>query len=73
MAASPSCASWLLHTVEQIFYYALTPGSEPRDVTPIFVDVSAPEVMAAWTAAMEAHATQVKARSYVEMQHTRAG
>jgi N-acetylglucosamine malate deacetylase 1 len=60
------------HTVEQIFYYALAPGSEPRDVTPIFVDVSAPEVMAAWTAAMEAHATQVKARSYVEMQLTRA-
>ena len=34
--------------------------------------VSAPEILAAWTAAMEAHATQVKARPYVEMQLTRA-
>jgi len=60
------------HAVEHLFYYALAPGAEPRDVTPIFVDVSAPDVLAAWTAAMEAHATQVKARSYVEMQLTRA-
>ena len=60
------------HAVEHLFYYALAPGAEPRDVTPILVDVSAPEVLAAWTAAMEAHATQVKTRSYVEMQLTRA-
>ena len=60
------------HAIEHLFYYALAPGAEPRDVTPILVDVSAPEVQAAWTAAMEAHATQVKARNYVEMQLTRA-
>lgn len=60
------------HAVEHLFYYALAPGAEPRDVTPIFVDVSAPEVLAAWTTAMEAHATQVKARGYIEMQLTRA-
>ena len=60
------------HAVEHLFYYALAPGAEPRETTPFFVDVSAPEVLAAWTAAMEAHATQVKARSYVEMQLTRA-
>jgi N-acetylglucosamine malate deacetylase 1 len=60
------------HMVEHLFYYALVPGAEPRGVTPILVDVSAPEVLAAWTAAMEAHSTQVKARSYVEMQLTRA-
>ena len=60
------------HAIEHLFYYALAPGAEPRDVTPILVDVSAPEVLAAWTAAMEAHATQVKARNYVEMQLTRA-
>ena len=44
------------HAIEQLFFYALGPGAEPRDVTPILVDVSAPEVLAAWTAAMEAHA-----------------
>ncbi len=41
-------------------------------MTPILVDVSAAEVLATWSAAMEAHATQVKARAYVEMQLTRA-
>jgi N-acetylglucosamine malate deacetylase 1 len=60
------------HAIEQLFFYALAPGAEPRDVSPILVDVSAKEVLAAWTAAMEAHATQVKALAYVEMQLTRA-
>jgi N-acetylglucosamine malate deacetylase 1 len=60
------------HAIEQLFFYAMSPGAEPRDVSPILVDVSAPEVLAAWTAAMEAHATQVKARAYVEMQLARA-
>jgi len=60
------------HAIEQLYFYALVPGAEPRDITPILVDVSAPEVLATWTAAMEAHVTQVKARSYVEMQMTRA-
>jgi LmbE family N-acetylglucosaminyl deacetylase len=60
------------HAIEQLFFYALSSGAEPRDISPILVDVSAPEVLAAWIAAMEAHATQVKARPYVEMQLTRA-
>jgi N-acetylglucosamine malate deacetylase 1 len=60
------------HAIGQLFYYAMAPGAEPRDISPILVDVSAPEVLAAWTAAMEAHATQVKARAYVELQLTRA-
>jgi LmbE family N-acetylglucosaminyl deacetylase len=60
------------HAIEQLFFYATSPGAEPRDVSPVLVDVSAPEILAAWTAAMQAHATQVKARAYVEMQLTRA-
>lgn len=60
------------HAVEQVFFYVLSPGAEPPGVTPILVDVSAPEVVAAWTAAMQAHATQVKARNYVELQIARA-
>jgi LmbE family N-acetylglucosaminyl deacetylase len=60
------------HAIEQLFFYAMSAWAEPRDISPILVDVSAPEVLAAWTAAMEAHATQVKARAYVEMQLTRA-
>ena len=38
----------------------------------MLVDVSPPEIVAAWTAAMEAHASQVRARPYVELQLARA-
>jgi LmbE family N-acetylglucosaminyl deacetylase len=60
------------HAVAQLFYYAVTPEAEPRDATPLLIDVSPPEIVAAWTAAMEAHATQTSARNYVELQLTRA-
>jgi N-acetylglucosamine malate deacetylase 1 len=60
------------HAIEQLFFYSMAPGAEPRDISPILVDVSEPEILASWTAAMGAHATQVKARAYVEMQLTRA-
>ena len=46
------------HTIDHLFFYALTPDSEPRDVTPILIDISAPEIVTAWTAAMDAHASQ---------------
>jgi LmbE family N-acetylglucosaminyl deacetylase len=36
------------------------------------IDVSAPEVITAWTAAMDAHASQMRTRNYREMQLTRA-
>ena len=48
------------------------PESEPADVTPILINVSAPPVVAAWIAAMEAHASQTSARNYVKLQLTRA-
>ncbi len=60
------------HVIDHLFYYALTPESEPRDVTPILVDVSAPEVVASWTAAMNAHESQTQARNYVDLQLSRA-
>jgi LmbE family N-acetylglucosaminyl deacetylase len=60
------------HTIDHLFFYALSPDSEPRDVTPLLIDVSAPEVVAAWTAAMDAHASQMRTRNYREMQLTRA-
>ncbi len=60
------------HAIEQLFFYAVTPESEPPGLTPVLIDVSAPEIMAAWTAAMEAHISQTSARSYVELQLTRA-
>jgi LmbE family N-acetylglucosaminyl deacetylase len=58
--------------ISQLFFYAVTPEAEPPDITPVLMDVSAPEVLQAWTAAMQAHASQVQARAYVELQLTRA-
>ena len=60
------------HAIAQLFYYAMTPTAEPAGITPVLVDISDPEIVAAWTAAMEAHATQTNARNYVELQITRA-
>jgi N-acetylglucosamine malate deacetylase 1 len=60
------------HAVAQLFFYSVTPEAEPPDITPTLIDVSAPELIAVWTAAMEAHATQTAARNYVELQLTRA-
>ena len=60
------------HAIQQLFFYAVTPEAEPANITPIFIDISAPESVAAWTAAMNAHATQVSARNYVELQIIRA-
>jgi LmbE family N-acetylglucosaminyl deacetylase len=60
------------HAVGQLFYYAVTPEAEPRDVTPVLVDISAPEIVQAWTAAMKAHASQAHTRNYADMQLLRA-
>jgi len=60
------------HAIDHLLYYALTPEAEPTGVTSVLIDVSAAEVIAVWTAAMEAHGSQTRARKYVEMQLTRA-
>jgi N-acetylglucosamine malate deacetylase 1 len=60
------------HAIEQLFYYAVTPEAEPADLTPVLIDVSAPDVLKAWTSAMEAHVSQAATRNYVELQLTRA-
>ena len=58
--------------IEQLFFYAVTPEAEPKDITPMLIDISSPEIVSAWTAAMEAHASQMATRNYVELQLTRA-
>jgi LmbE family N-acetylglucosaminyl deacetylase len=60
------------HAIEQLFYYAVTPEAEPRDITPVLIDVSDPAIVAAWTAAMNAHVSQMSTRNYAELQLTRA-
>ena len=60
------------HAIGQLFFYALSPGSEPAVPPPVLIDISAPEIVAGWTKAMEAHASQLKTRNYVELQLARA-
>lgn len=60
------------HAIGQLLFYAVTPEAEPSDISPFLVDVSAPEIIATWTAAMEAHASQMVTRNYSELQLTRA-
>ncbi len=60
------------HTIGQLFFYALSPGSVPAGQPPVVIDISAPGIVAAWTKAMEAHASQMQTRNYVELQLARA-
>ena len=60
------------HAIEQLFFYAVTPDAEPRDISPVLINVSAVEVISTWTAAMAAHHSQTATRNYVELQLTRA-
>jgi LmbE family N-acetylglucosaminyl deacetylase len=60
------------HAIDQLFFYAVTPDAEPRDISPLLVDVSDPEIIAVWIESMQAHASQVSERNYIELQLTRA-
>lgn len=60
------------HAVGPLCFYAVTPEAEPAGVPPVLIDISEPRVIAAWTAAMEAHASQLRTRNYVELQLARA-
>jgi LmbE family N-acetylglucosaminyl deacetylase len=60
------------HAIGRLFYYAVTTEAEPRDISPVLVDMSDPVLVGRWTSAMECHASQTGARNYVELQLTRA-
>jgi LmbE family N-acetylglucosaminyl deacetylase len=60
------------HAIGALLYYAIAPGSEPPGIPALLVDISRPAVFAAWTASMQAHASQMKTRAYVEIQLARA-
>jgi len=60
------------HRIARLLFYALTREAEPANISPVLIDISRPEIIAAWVAAMEAHASQTGARNYVEFQLTRA-
>jgi LmbE family N-acetylglucosaminyl deacetylase len=59
------------HAIDQLFFYAVSPDAKPAE-KPVLIDISAPEIIAAWTKSMEAHASQLRTRNYVELQLARA-
>lgn len=60
------------HAIEQLMFYAVTVEAEPADHSAMLMDVSDQEVVGAWTASMEAHASQAKTRRYVGLHLARA-
>ncbi|HYG22502.1 MAG TPA: PIG-L family deacetylase [Verrucomicrobiae bacterium] len=60
------------HAIQQLYFYAVTAEAEPRDISPVLFDVSDAAVLEAWRKSMEAHASQMQARNYIELQLTRA-
>lgn len=60
------------HAVDQLLHYAITPDGEPKDGAIILFDVSDPSALATWKNAMQAHASQMQTRNYLELQLTRA-
>jgi len=61
-----------VHAIDHLFHYAVGPEGEPPGAPAVWVDLSDPEVIKTWTAAMAAHVTQARSRDYVELQLTRA-
>jgi LmbE family N-acetylglucosaminyl deacetylase len=60
------------HAIEHLLFYAVTPDAEPKDVMPVFFDISDEEILAAWTSSMRAHTSQLATRDYVGLQLGRA-
>jgi len=65
-------AGWPAHAIALLLFYASTREAEPADIPPVLIDISRPEIVSAWVAAMEAHGSQTSARKYVDAQLTRA-
>jgi LmbE family N-acetylglucosaminyl deacetylase len=60
------------HAIDQLLYYAITPEAEPRDLTPVLVNISDPEILDTWAKALQSHSSQMGVRQYAELQLTRA-
>jgi len=60
------------HAIGALLFYAVSPEAEPAGVPPVLIDISAPEVVTAWTKAMAAHASQMRTRNYADLQLARA-
>lgn len=59
------------HACGALLWYAVSPEAEPPG-NKILIDVSARELLDTWCRAMNAHASQMATRNYIELQLTRA-
>lgn len=60
------------HAIGPLLYYVVTQEAEPAGALPVLMDISGAKVIATWTASMQAHASQLATRNYVELQLARA-
>ena len=60
------------HAIGALLHYAVGPGAEPAGIPAVLISISAPKVFDAWKASMEAHASQLRTRNYVDLQVARA-
>src|SRR5262249_14337812 len=60
------------HAIQHLLFYSVTAEADPAHAIPVLIDVSASQTLALWKSAMEAHASQMKTRDYVDLQLTRA-
>lgn len=58
------------HAIGSLYFYAITPGAEPGEGTPLVIDVS--DQIDSWRGVMACHASQMKTRRYLELQVSRA-
>jgi LmbE family N-acetylglucosaminyl deacetylase len=60
------------HAIGPLLFYTVSQEAEPAGVLPVLIDISDPKVIETWSRAMEAHASQLRTRNYVELQLARA-
>lgn len=68
----PELRASAAHAVDALLFYAVTPEAEPRDIHPVLFDISDPAILDLWTRSMQAHASQLATRNYLELQLARA-
>ncbi|HVU16714.1 MAG TPA: PIG-L family deacetylase [Candidatus Didemnitutus sp.] len=60
------------HRIGRLFFYAVDAEAESTTLPMVAIDISLPTTIRAWTAAMNAHVTQMRTRNYAELQLVRA-
>ncbi len=60
------------HAIDTLLYYALSPDAEPKNITPILIDISDPALITLWQKAMQCNASQMQTKNYLDFHLARA-